>query len=168
MNKFLKRLAILALATVTLLGMKFASAAAPNGGAGNPDTSSTAPPRHSTTAKTTTHRRVATTHRGTHHPRVARDPWQRSSYANPGAGDDPTGDDPVVRQAAVEALGKISGSMVVVDPNTGRILSIVNQKLALSSGFTPCSTFKPVVALATIPQVMIPLCGKRQSKHWGR
>ena len=155
MNKFLKRLAILALATVTLLGMKFASVAAPTGGMGNPDTSSTTPPRHSTTAKTTTHRRVATTRHSARRPRAVRDPWQRSSYANPGAGDDPTGDDPVVRQAAVEALGKISGSMVVVDPNTGRILSIVNQKLALSSGFTPCSTFKPVVALAALREGII-------------
>jgi cell division protein FtsI/penicillin-binding protein 2 len=45
--------------------------------------------------------------------------------------------------------------MVVVDPNNGRILSIVNQKLALSSGFTPCSTFKPVVALAALREGII-------------
>jgi cell division protein FtsI/penicillin-binding protein 2 len=45
--------------------------------------------------------------------------------------------------------------MVVVNPNNGRILSIVNQKLALSSGFTPCSTFKPVVALAALREGVI-------------
>ena len=45
--------------------------------------------------------------------------------------------------------------MVVVDPNNGRVLSIVNQKLALSSGFTPCSTFKPVVALAALREGII-------------
>ena len=45
--------------------------------------------------------------------------------------------------------------MVVVDPNNGRILSMVNQKLALSSGFTPCSTFKPVVALAALREGII-------------
>jgi cell division protein FtsI/penicillin-binding protein 2 len=45
--------------------------------------------------------------------------------------------------------------MVVVDPNSGRILSIVNQKLALASGFTPCSTFKPVVALAALREGII-------------
>jgi cell division protein FtsI/penicillin-binding protein 2 len=44
---------------------------------------------------------------------------------------------------------------VVVDPNNGRVLSIVNQKLALSSGFTPCSTFKPVVALAALREGII-------------
>jgi cell division protein FtsI/penicillin-binding protein 2 len=65
------------------------------------------------------------------------------------------GDDPVVRQAALDALGKLSGSIVVVDPNSGRILSIVNQKLALSSGFTPCSTFKPIVALAALREGII-------------
>src|SRR5208283_3193747 len=68
---------------------------------------------------------------------------------------DPAGDDPIVRQAALEALGNLNGSIVVVDPNTGRILSIVNQKLALSSGFTPCSTFKPVVALAGLREGII-------------
>ncbi len=45
--------------------------------------------------------------------------------------------------------------MVVVDPNSGRILSIVNQKLALGKAFTPCSTFKPIVALAALKQDII-------------
>jgi cell division protein FtsI/penicillin-binding protein 2 len=52
-------------------------------------------------------------------------------------------------------LGNWNGSVVVVNPNNGRILSIVNQKLALSSGFTPCSTFKPVVALAALREGII-------------
>jgi len=69
--------------------------------------------------------------------------------------DNPTGDEPVIRQAALEALGNWNGSMVVVDPQSGRILSMVNQKLALSSGFTPCSTFKPVVALAALREEII-------------
>jgi cell division protein FtsI/penicillin-binding protein 2 len=60
-----------------------------------------------------------------------------------------------VRQAALGALGNLSGSIVVVDPNSGRVLSIVNQKLALSSGFTPCSTFKPIVALAALREGII-------------
>jgi len=65
------------------------------------------------------------------------------------------GEDRLVRAASVEALGNFNGSVVVLDPNTGRILSIVNQKLALSGAFTPCSTFKPVVAVAALKEGII-------------
>jgi penicillin-binding protein 2 len=61
----------------------------------------------------------------------------------------------VVREAALQALGNWNGSIVVVDPSTGRILSVVNQSLALSSSFTPCSTFKPIVALAALKEGLI-------------
>jgi beta-lactamase class D len=81
--------------------------------------------------------------------------YRVSSFGDPAAEDNPAGDDPAVRQAALEALGNWNGSLVVVDPNNGRVLSIVNQKLALSSGFTPCSTFKPVVALAGLREGII-------------
>jgi len=64
-------------------------------------------------------------------------------------------DDPVVRQAAVEALGRRNGSVVAVDPRTGRILTIVNQRMAFSEGFQPCSTFKPVVGLAGLDEGVI-------------
>jgi len=74
---------------------------------------------------------------------------------DPTADDNPAGEDPSIRRAATDALGNWNGSIVVVDPNTGRILSMVNQKLALSSGFTPCSTFKPVVALAGLKEGII-------------
>ncbi len=82
-------------------------------------------------------------------------PWHVSSFGDPGADDNPAGEDPLVRQAAVEALGNWNGSAIVVDPNTGRILTIVNQKLALESAFTPCSTFKPIVALAALKEGLI-------------
>jgi penicillin-binding protein 2 len=82
-------------------------------------------------------------------------PWHVSSYGDPTAYDDPAGEDLAIRQAAVAALGKWNGAIVVVDPNTGRILSIVNQKLALGSGFIPCSTFKPIVALAALKRGVI-------------
>jgi penicillin-binding protein 2 len=64
-------------------------------------------------------------------------------------------DDPVVRQAAIAALGRYYGSVVALDPNDGRILAIVNQKLAFSSGFEPCSTIKPVIALAALREGLI-------------
>jgi cell division protein FtsI/penicillin-binding protein 2 len=69
--------------------------------------------------------------------------------------DNPAGEDPVIRQAALEAVGNWNGSIVVVDPNTGRIFSVVNQAVALHSAFTPCSTFKPVVALAALKESII-------------
>ena len=65
------------------------------------------------------------------------------------------GEDPVIRRAAVEALGAYNGSVVVADPNTGRILTMVNQKLALGAGFQPCSTIKVSVALAGLSEKVI-------------
>lgn len=54
----------------------------------------------------------------------------------------------MVRYAAVHALGPYNGSVVVADVKTGRILTMVNQKLAFSDGFQPCSTIKLVTAFA--------------------
>jgi len=153
-KNLLKRLATLALANVLLLGVEFASLAAPAGALGSPENTPPNPPEHSTAARSTAHKAAPIRHSKRRSRRVA-DPWRLTSYANPSADDNPVGDDPVVRQAALEALGNLSGSIVVVDPNTGRILSIVNQKLALSSGFTPCSTFKPIVALAALREGII-------------
>lgn len=64
-------------------------------------------------------------------------------------------DDPVIRQAAVEALGRYNGAVVAVDPNTGRILAVVNQKLAFSNGTIPCSTIKPAIAVAALEENLI-------------
>ena len=44
------------------------------------------------------------------------------------------GEDPVVRAAAIDALGNHNGTVVAIDPNSGRILAMVNQKMALSEG----------------------------------
>ena len=64
-------------------------------------------------------------------------------------------DDPVVRAAVVEALGRYNGSVVAVDPNTGRILTVVNQKIAFGDGYIPCSTIKPTIALAALEENVI-------------
>jgi len=82
-------------------------------------------------------------------------PWRTPNYADSTKGDRTAGEDPVVRKAALEALGRYNGSVVVVDTNTGRILSIVNQKLAFTSGFIPCSTIKIPVALAALSEGVI-------------
>jgi cell division protein FtsI/penicillin-binding protein 2 len=70
-------------------------------------------------------------------------------------GDVSVGEDPVVRQAAVDALGNMNGTLVAVEPTSGRILAMVNQKLALSSGAQPCSTIKLSVALAALSEDLI-------------
>lgn len=82
-------------------------------------------------------------------------PWRMSSYGDSASGDDPAGDDPQIRSAALTALGKWNGAVAVVDPNTGRILSLVNQKLATEGAFTPCSTIKPITALAALKEGVI-------------
>jgi penicillin-binding protein 2 len=88
-------------------------------------------------------------------PIVAGGPWTEPTYADSTDGDNVDGEDLEIRLAAVEALGQFNGSVVVADPSTGRILSIVNQKLALGSGFQPCSTVKVSVALAGLSEKVI-------------
>jgi penicillin-binding protein 2 len=79
-----------------------------------------------------------------------------SSFAEDIAEGDATGgEDPVVRQAALDALGNMNGTMVAIEPTSGRILAMVNQKLALSSGAQPCSTIKLSVALAALNEGII-------------
>jgi len=74
---------------------------------------------------------------------------------DPTDGDNVDGDDLVIRRAAVAALGDVKGSVVVVDPNSGRILTIVNQRLAFESGFTPCSTIKLVTSVAALTEHIV-------------
>jgi cell division protein FtsI/penicillin-binding protein 2 len=77
------------------------------------------------------------------------------TFAN-SSGDDVTGfDDPVVRDALVEGLGKFNGAVVAVNPNNGRILAVVNQKVAFGEGYIPCSTIKPTIALAALEENVI-------------
>jgi penicillin-binding protein 2 len=81
--------------------------------------------------------------------------WDEPTYANSTVGDNVDGEDLSIRRAAVDALGPYNGSVVVVDPNTGRVLTIVNQKLALGAGFQPCSTIKLTVALAGLKENLV-------------
>jgi cell division protein FtsI/penicillin-binding protein 2 len=74
---------------------------------------------------------------------------------DPTNGDNVDGDDLTVRRAAVEALDTIPGSVVVVDPSNGRILTMVNQRLGLASGFIPCSTIKLITALAALTENIV-------------
>jgi penicillin-binding protein 2 len=77
------------------------------------------------------------------------------TFADSSSDDVATYDDPVVREAAVEALGRYNGAVVAVDPNTGRILTVVNQKIAFGDGYIPCSTIKPTIAIAALEENVI-------------
>jgi penicillin-binding protein 2 len=79
-------------------------------------------------------------------------PWTEPTYADSTDGDSIMGEDPTIRRIAVRALGPYNGSVVIVESETGRILSILNQRLALSIGYQPCSTFKVAVALAALSE----------------
>lgn len=90
-----------------------------------------------------------------HSRRVFGGPWRVPNYADSTDGDYIDGEDLTVRRAAVDALGPLNGTVVVSDPNTGRILTIVNQKLALQGGYQPCSTIKVPVALAALSESIV-------------
>lgn len=83
--------------------------------------------------------------------------WTTSSFAHGDifADDNTAGEDPVVRQAAIAALGDMNGTAVVIDPSNGRILAMVNQKLALSPGAEPCSTIKLGIAFAALSEGIV-------------
>jgi beta-lactamase class D len=86
---------------------------------------------------------------------VSGGPWLEPTFADSTIGDNVDGEDLTVRRAAVEALGPYNGTVVVADPQTGRVLTIVNQKTAFRGGFQPCSTVKIYAALAGLNEGII-------------
>lgn len=72
------------------------------------------------------------------------------------AKDNLAGEDLEVRRVAVNALGNHAGTVVVMDPLTGRVYSVVNQEWALRRGFKPCSTIKLVTGVAGLSENAIP------------
>jgi hypothetical protein len=60
-----------------------------------------------------------------------------------------------IRRAAVSALGNRAGTIVVLEPQTGKILTIVNQDWAIRRSFKPCSTIKLVTAIAGMNENLI-------------
>lgn len=88
-------------------------------------------------------------------PVIAGGPWTEPTFADSTEGDHVDGEDLNVRRAAVEALGPYNGSVVAVDAASGRVLTMVNQKIATGSGFQPCSTIKVSVALAGLSEKVI-------------
>jgi beta-lactamase class D len=109
-------------------------------------------------ARTTTVQRTAATKRTPARVSQRRyaERFHTSSFAEgQGLGDVIGGEDPIVRTAAINALGNMNGTVVAIDPESGRVLAMVNQKLALSQGAQPCSTFKVAVALAALSENVV-------------
>jgi cell division protein FtsI/penicillin-binding protein 2 len=115
--------------------------------------------RHSrSVARTTTTQRTMATPSATARASQRRyvERFHTSSFAAGLGLDDVTGgEDPIVRAAAIDALGNMNGTVVAIDPESGRVLAMVNQKLALSQGAQPCSTFKVAVALAALNENIV-------------
>ncbi len=114
-----------------------------------------------TASRTATAHAAPGTHLRTASLRVRRHHYYERFTANSfitgalGQDDIVTGEDPVVRQAAIDALGDMNGTAVVINPSNGRILAMVNQQLALSPGAEPCSTIKITVAMAALSEGLV-------------
>jgi penicillin-binding protein 2 len=112
--------------------------------------------RSTSAHRTSVSRSSATTLRTTTPRHRYHERFYMSSFAEGMAASDVTdGEDPVVRQAAIDALGNMNGTVVAIEPTSGRVLAMVNQKLALSSGAQPCSTIKLSVALAALNEGVV-------------
>jgi len=83
------------------------------------------------------------------------DEGMRNEVAENISRDSTAGEDLQVRQAAVNALGHHAGTVVVMDPKSGRVYTVVNQEWALRRGFKPCSTIKLVTGVAGISEKVI-------------
>ena len=122
-------------------------------------------------ARSTGHAATRTSAKATSHP-IARGRVQHTTLASrrhrsyerftassfvtsQGDGDITAGEDPTIRAAVIDALGNMNGTAVVINPANGRILAMVNQKLALSPGAEPCSTIKLSVGLAALSEGLV-------------
>jgi len=88
---------------------------------------------------------------------IARENAMRAEVQSFIAKDDTSGEDPEVRRVAVDALGNHAGTVVVMDPMSGRVYTVVNQEWGVRRGFKPCSTIKLVTGVAGLSENVIPL-----------
>ena len=71
------------------------------------------------------------------------------------AKDNIEGEDLAVRNEAIKALGSHAGSVVVMEAQTGKVLTIVNQDWAIRDSVKPCSTIKLVTGVAGLNEGVI-------------
>lgn len=64
--------------------------------------------------------------------------------------DDLRGEDLELRRVAVDALAGHAGTVVIMDPNSGRVHSVVNQNWAVGKPVKPCSTIKLITSIAAL------------------
>lgn len=69
--------------------------------------------------------------------------------------DNTIGEDMEVRRVAAAALGNRIGTVVVMNPKTGQVYTVVNQEWGVRRGFKPCSTIKLVTGLAGLTEKVI-------------
>lgn len=69
--------------------------------------------------------------------------------------DNTEGEDLQIRRAAINALGNRAGTVVVMEAQTGKILTIVNQDWAVRNSYRPCSTIKLVTGIAGLNENVI-------------
>ncbi len=60
-----------------------------------------------------------------------------------------------LRKVAVDALGSRAGTIVVMESQTGKVLTMVNQDWAIRNSFKPCSVIKLVTGVAAINESVI-------------
>jgi penicillin-binding protein 2 len=78
--------------------------------------------------------------------------------------DNTEGEDLEIRRAAINALDGHAGTVVVLEPQTGKVLSIVNQDWAIRKGFKPCSTIKLVTGVAGLNERVIDSTGEIRTR----
>jgi cell division protein FtsI/penicillin-binding protein 2 len=63
--------------------------------------------------------------------------------------------DRFVAESCRRGLGSEAGSVVAMEPGTGRVLAVVNPSYAIATSYQPCSVFKIVVAIAGLSEGVI-------------
>ncbi|MFN2493105.1 MAG: SpoIID/LytB domain-containing protein [Pyrinomonadaceae bacterium] len=63
--------------------------------------------------------------------------------------------DSLLQRVASASLGQRRGTLIVMDPQSGRIRAVVNSKLAFDEAFRPGSTIKPFTTLAALRSSVI-------------
>ena len=67
----------------------------------------------------------------------------------------PSARDRAVGEVCLRALGRARGSVVAMDPHTGRVIALVNPNEGLFRAYQPCSVFKIIVAIAGLSEGII-------------